>query len=166
MLRSEETKDNANEGATIESLVTFFKLELEFLRGKVLTLEAPNRGQSVEVGGFKFGSIDDCKAFLHRNKMDIGTCTDLFTTLVLMGSKGITGKQKADEWHSAKHTETSVLVNDVFAAMDSSRPKKLYAKDGEGKLVPIADGFGAVPNPKDWHGTGVDGAKHTLSTEV
>lgn len=99
--------------------------------------------------------------------MDVGTCTDLFTTLVLMGFKGLSGKQKADKRHSAKQTDTSVLVNDIFAAMlDSPRPDKLYTKGGEGKLVPVADGFGAVLSPKDWYGTGVDGAKHTLSTEV
>lgn len=60
----EPTSDTVIQGSSLDSLVTFFKSELKFLQGKINTLEAPNRGRSIEVGGFKFGSIDDCRIFL------------------------------------------------------------------------------------------------------
>ena len=50
--------------------------------------------------------------------------------------------------------------------MDKPRPPKLFAKGGKGDLVPHADGFGAIPSIKDWYGSGVDGIKHNLTTEL
>ena len=158
--------DAASAEDELQEVVEHFRNEINFLRGKVRALETPHRGQTVEFNGRKFTSIDDCREFLRITKLDAGVCLDLLTALLLMGSKGHSGKELSDERYSAKRMDTSVRINDVLAAMDQARPPKLYAKGGKGDCVAHAEGFGAIPSIKDWYGSGVDGIKHNLTTEL
>ena len=167
-LRRDKRKygDAASAGDELREVVEHFRNEINFMRGKVRALETPHRGQTVEFNGRKFTSIDDCREFLRVTKLDAGVCLDLLTALLLMGSKGHSGKELSDERYSAKRMDTSVRINDVLASMDQARPPKLYAKGGKGDCVSHAEGFGAIPSIKDWYGSGVDGIKHNLTTEL
>ena len=151
---------------TLQASAEHFRVELAFLKGKIKGLEAPHRGEAVDFGGHRMSSIEDCRAFLKRTKMDVGCFTDLLSSLVSMGASTQTGKEKADERHSAKRVQTSIRYNNLLASMGASRPEKLYAKSGKGDLVAVSDGFGAIPHYNDWHGTGMDGVKASLCKDL
>mmetsp|Transcript_18233 Transcript_18233/g.45138 ORF Transcript_18233/g.45138 Transcript_18233/m.45138 type:complete len:843 (-) Transcript_18233:6186-8714(-) len=164
--RPSEGFPSSEGNAYVEEVISHIQSEIEFLQGKVKGLETPHRGESVEVNGTKINSLEDCQAFLRKTKLDVGGCTDLLSSLIIMGSKDLTGKERADELYSAQRIDTSVRCSDLMASMRRSRPEKLYAKGGKGDLVPVSEGFGAISSHKEWHGTGVDGVKATLTTDL
>jgi hypothetical protein len=93
-----------------------------------------------------------------------GVFWDLFSVLVSMRPKGLTGKERADEQYSSERIKTTTLKNNLLAAMSHSRPTCLYAKGGVGVLVDLEEGFGACSSHSQWI-SGVESVKKSLGKQ-
>jgi hypothetical protein len=94
-----------------------------------------------------------------------GLYWDLFGVLVNMRPKGQSGKERADEQHSAERIKTTTLENNLLAAMSHSHPACLYATGGVGVPVDFEGGFGACSSYSQWI-SGVESLKKTLNKQM
>jgi hypothetical protein len=79
-----------------------------------------------------------------------GNCWDLFSVLVSMRPKGLSGKERADKQHSSERIKTTIFENNLLASMSHTRPACLYAKGGIGTLVDLEAGFEACKSHAQW----------------
>jgi hypothetical protein len=79
-----------------------------------------------------------------------GNVWELFSVLVSMRPKGLTGKERADEQHSLEQIKTTIFENNLLASMSHTQPACLYAKGGIGMLVDLEAGFGACESHAQW----------------
>jgi hypothetical protein len=81
----------------------------------------------------------------------VGYFWDLFSVMVTMKPKKLTGKDRSDENYSAKRTNSTTLENDLGAwSMTHVRPEVLYAKKGHGDLERLEVGFAAYTSYAIW----------------
>ncbi|CAJ1943738.1 unnamed protein product [Cylindrotheca closterium] len=132
----------------MDLILEHFRTELKFIQAKVKSLETPHRGETVEHNGIRFLFVEDCAHLLKTYNFDVGFFLDFCSTMVIMGGRGkdYDGKESSDVWHSARRTGSTIKTNMLLAAMARVRPEKIFAKGGQGALVPISEGIiGSLP---------------------
>jgi hypothetical protein len=141
--------------------------ELDRLTERMDRADSRGPDESFEMEDFSYNSYIDFRKFLLLEKVpSCGMYWDLFSCLVSMKPKGLTGKQRADEQHSSERIKTSMFENNLLAAMGHARPSCLYGtKGGEGALVDSDKGFGACLSYDKWR-AGVDSVKKVLTKEL
>jgi hypothetical protein len=115
---------------------------------------------------FTFGSFAEFAQMVLDEKIpSSGMFWDLFSALVSMRPKGLSGKERADEQYSSERIKTTILENNLLASMSHARPACLYAKGGIGMLVGIEEGFGACESHAQWI-AGVESMKKLLGKQL
>jgi hypothetical protein len=115
---------------------------------------------------FAFGSFTEFAQMVLDEKIpSSGMFWDLFSALVSMRPKGMSGKERADEQYSSERIKTTILENNLLASMSHARPACLYAKGGIGMLVGIEEGFGACESHAHWI-AGVESMKKLLGKQL
>jgi tellurite resistance protein len=129
--------------------------------------EAQRSDVSFVMEDFNFASYGDFAQFMLNSKIpSCGMFWDIFSTLVSMCPKGQSGKERADEQHSSERINTSMLKNNLPAAMGHARPSCLYASmGGTGILVTSEKGFGACPTYEKWC-SGVESVQKMLTKQL
>jgi hypothetical protein len=69
--------------------------------------------------------------------------------MVTMGPGQLWGKERADKAYLSSRTKTTVLKNDLLAAMMQEKSSCLYGKE-RGALSTQKEAFGACPNYNEW----------------
>jgi hypothetical protein len=141
--------------------------KLEELGDRLDKAEAKGTDESFSMEQFNFASYGDFVNFMLTNKIpSCGMFWDIFSTLVLMRPKGQSGKERADKQRLSERINTSMLENNLLAAMGRVRPGCLYASKGEsGMLVDSKKGFGAITSHEKWR-AGVDSIKRALTKQL
>jgi hypothetical protein len=91
---------------------------------------------------------------------------DIFSIMVCMGAKGLTGKERSDRIYSAERGRTgSALEGELVASMSHKRPLCLY---GEGtRLARLDEGFAMCKTYDQWIGSGnQESYRQELSTQI
>jgi hypothetical protein len=97
--------------------------KLEELGDRLDKAAAKGTDESFLMEQFNFASYGDFANFMLTNKIpSCGMFWDIFSTLVSMRPKGQSGKERADEQHSSERINTSMLENNLLAAMGHARP--------------------------------------------
>jgi hypothetical protein len=106
---------------------------MQDLEKRIKRVEAGGTDEGFELDEHAYPTYSDFADFVIRDKLpSSGLYWDLFSVLVNMRPKGLSGKERADEQHSAERIKTTTLGNNLLAAMSHSRPACLYAKGGVG----------------------------------
>jgi hypothetical protein len=114
-------------------------------------IEGRATGESFNMNGFTFCSKSELADWLEKEKVpSVGYFWDLFSVMVTMKPKKLTGKDRSDENYSAKRTNSTTLENDLGASMTHVRPEVLYAKKGHGDLERLEVGFAACSSYAVW----------------
>ena len=125
---------------------------LEHLNDRVREIESRVSGESCVLndGEFVFTSETEVGLWLEKEDVDsLGIFWDLFSVLVAMAPKRLTGKERADQQFSADRIQTTTAENELAAAMAYERPQTLYG-DKNGNLVPLEEGFGSCKTHEKW----------------
>jgi hypothetical protein len=124
-------------------------------------------GVTCVLGGTTFTSEADIRSYITTH--EIPSCAlywDLFSIMVCMGAKGLTGKERSDRIYSAERGRTgSALEGELVASMSHKRPLCLY---GEGsKLARLDEGFAMCKTYDQWIGSGnQESYRQELSTQI
>eukprot|EP00978_Attheya_sp_CCMP212_P028666 scaffold99642_cov51-Attheya_sp.AAC.4 len=100
--------------------------------------------ESVTLNDYAFGSFSDFKTSI----------------LVVMKSKQLSGKDRADEQYSSLRVQSTPFENDVAALMTHEKPKLLHG------YASHKDRFGNIPSYVDWIEQGNESIKTRLNTYV
>jgi hypothetical protein len=102
--------------------------QLNLLSVRVDKTEVKGSDEAFELGQFTFGSFAEfAKMLLLDEKVPTrGNFWDLFSVLVSMRPKGLSGKERADEQHSSERIKTAIFENNLLASMSHTRPTCLY----------------------------------------
>jgi hypothetical protein len=118
--------------------------QIDNLTLRVNKAEAHGADESFEMDQFAFRSFAEfAQMVLDEKVQSSGMFWDLFSSLVSMRPKGLSGKERADEQYSSERIKTTIFENNLLASMSHTRPACSYAKGGIGMLVDIEDDFGA-----------------------
>jgi hypothetical protein len=124
---------------------------LDEMESRVSRAEAIAGDEMFELGEHVFGSFKDFGKWVLQEKVPTsGIFWDIFSVLVNMRPKGLSGKERADEQHSSERISTTMFENNLLAAMSHSRPVCLYGKGRTGALVDLEMGFGACKSYAQW----------------
>jgi hypothetical protein len=121
---------------------------LEKLESRVKDMESRISGDScsVDEGEFIFISETEVTGWLEKNKAVSLVCFwDIFSVLVAMSPKQLSGKKRADRQFSSERIHTTSAENDLAASMAYGRPPSLYG-DKNGVIGPLEQGFVASTN--------------------
>jgi hypothetical protein len=152
-------------GSTLPNMGTIGE-QIEDLTKRVEKTEARGSDEVFEMDQFIYGSYSDFAQMVLDDKVPTtGVFWDLFSVLVSMCPKGLTGKERADEQYSSERIKTTTFENNLLAAMSHSRPACLYAKGGVGVLVDLEEGFGACNLHSQWI-SGVESVKQILGKQL
>jgi hypothetical protein len=114
-------------------------------------IEGRATGESFSMHGQVFCSRSEVADWLLAEKVpSCGFFWDLFSVMVSMKPKKHSGKERSDESYSARRTKSTMLENDLGAAMTHVRPEVLYAKKGSGELERLESGFAACSSYAVW----------------
>jgi hypothetical protein len=91
---------------------------------------------------------------------------DLFSVLINMRPKGLSGKERADEQYASERIQTTIFENSLLASMSHARPACLYSKGGLGVLVGLEEGFGACSTSYAKWISGIESLKKVLSKQL
>ena len=126
--------------------------DLEKLNDRVREIESRVSGESWNInnGDFIFTSETEVGLWLEKEKVDsLGIFWDLFSVLVAMAPKRLTGKERADQQFSSDRIHTTTAENELAASMAYERPQTLYG-DKSGNLVSLEEGFGSCKTHDKW----------------
>jgi hypothetical protein len=142
------------------------KLRVDDLIKRVESTEAQGSGEVFEMDQFLFASYSDLTQMVFDEKVPTsGVFWDLFSLLVSMRPKGLSGKERADEQYSSERIKTTMFKNNLLAAMSHSRPACIYAKGGFSALVGFEEGFGACVSHSQWI-SGIELVKKILRKQL
>jgi hypothetical protein len=128
-------------------------------------MESRVTGESFIEDGYTFGSAVELATWCETEKVETsGVFWDIFSVLVVMSPKHMTGKEKADSNYSSIRTDTSNFENEQAASMSHVRPGVLYGKK-DGSIAPLDAGFAACNTYKAWIG-GSESYKSTLNQQL
>eukprot|EP00978_Attheya_sp_CCMP212_P030405 scaffold111719_cov24-Attheya_sp.AAC.1 len=119
--------------------------------------------ESVKLDDYACGSFSDFKtSFVEVEQVETaGWFWDIFSVLVMMKPKQLSGKDRADEQYSSLRVQSTPFENDLAASMTHEKPKLLY------RTASHKDGFGNIPSYADWRiGQGNESIKTRLNTYV
>jgi hypothetical protein len=103
--------------------------QIDNLTSRVDKAEAHGSAESFEMDQFAFGSFAEFTQMVLDAKVpSSGMFWDLFSALVSMRPKGLSGKERADEQYSSERIKTTILENNLLASMSHARPACLYAR--------------------------------------
>eukprot|EP00978_Attheya_sp_CCMP212_P007603 scaffold17564_cov59-Attheya_sp.AAC.4 len=141
---------------------TFFQVQLDQLLDKIMILEGRVIDESVKLDDYAFGSFSDFKtSFVEVEQVEMaGWFWDIFSVLVVMKPKQLSGKDRADEQYSSLRVQSTPFENDLAASMTYEKPKLLYGAASH------KDGFGNIPSYADWIGKGNESIETRLNTYV
>jgi hypothetical protein len=139
--------------------------KLQDLEKRMERVEAGGSGEAFELDDHAYPTSDFTNSVVKEKIPSSGLYWDLFSVLVNMWPKGQSGKDRADEQHSAERIKTSTLENNLLAAMSHSCPACLYAKGGVSVPVELEEGFGACGSYMQWI-SGVESLKKTLNKQM
>jgi hypothetical protein len=129
---------------------------LDEIKARLAVVEARQTitGESLSLGGTSFPSEMAVSSYIGDH--DIPSCAmywDLFSVMVCMGGRGLTGKERSDKIYSAERGRTgSALEGDLVASMTHKRPLCLY---GEGlQLARLDQGVAMCKTYEHWIGGG------------
>ena len=108
-------------------------------------MESRVTGESCNIndGEFLFTSEVEVSAWMEEESVgSMGHFWDIFSILVAMSPKRLTGKERADQKFSSECIQTTTAENELAASMAHERPKCLYG-DKKGELASWEEGFGA-----------------------
>jgi hypothetical protein len=92
--------------------------DIKKLGDRMDKVEAKGAEESFEMEGFVYSLYGDfASSILSKRIPSCGIFWDLFSCLVSMRPKGLTGKERADEQHSSERINTSMLKNNLLASM-------------------------------------------------
>jgi hypothetical protein len=118
------------EHSTPEAAIDNLLSEVE---SRVSRAEARGDDEMFELGEYACGSFDDFVKWVLEEKVPTsGIFWDMFSCLVNMRPKGLSGKERADEQHSLERISTTMFENNLLAAMSHVCPVCLYGKGGTG----------------------------------
>ena len=126
--------------------------DVEKLYARVREIESRVSGDSVSVnhGEFIFTSETEAGTWLENELVHtIGIFWDVFSVLVALAPKRLSGKERADQKYSSERINTTTAENELAASMAYERPQTLYG-DKHGNLVPWEEGFGACKTHEKW----------------
>ncbi len=126
--------------------------ELEQINERVKEIESRVSGDSCSInhGEFVFTSVTEVESWLDRESVpSMGIFWDVFSALVAMAPKRLTGKERADQQYSSNRINTTTAENDLAASMAYERPQTLYGDKNE-NLVPWEEGFGNCKTHEKW----------------
>jgi hypothetical protein len=140
--------------------------QLDQLSTRVDTTEVRGLDEAFELDQFSFGSFAEFgKMALDEKIPTAGMFWDLFSVLVSMRPKGLSGKERADEQYSSERIRTTIFENNLLASMNHTCPACLYAKGGVGLLIGLDEGFGACESYAQWI-AGVESMKKVLGKQL
>eukprot|EP00978_Attheya_sp_CCMP212_P011066 scaffold26997_cov42-Attheya_sp.AAC.2 len=127
-----------------------------------MILEGRVIDESVKLDDYAFGLFSDFKtSFVKVEQIETaGWFWDIFSILVVMKPKQLSGKDQADEQYSSLRVQSTPFENDLAASMTHEKPKLLYGAASH------KDGFGNIPSYADWIGQGNESIKTRLNTYV
>lgn len=126
--------------------------ELEKISSRVKEIESRVSGDSCSInhGEYIFTSETEVATWLEREDVPtMGVFWDVFSVLVAMAPKRLTGKERADQQYSSDRINTTTAENELAASMAYERPQTLYG-DKQGNLVPWEEGFGSCKTHDKW----------------
>ena len=122
------------------------------LEARVKEMESRISGDSCSVneGEFIFTSETEVTGWLQANQVaSLGCFWDIFSVLVAMSPKQLSGKERADRQYSSDRINTTSAENDLAAAMAYIRPPTLYG-DKNGIIGALEEGFTACAKHSIW----------------
>jgi hypothetical protein len=169
-LRASDLEDlirNLSENAPASTMDTQdLGVQIDDLTKRVEKTEARGSDEVFEMDQFLFSLYSDFEQMVFDEKVLMsGVFWDLFSVLVSMRPKGLSGKERVDEQYSSERIKTTMFENNLLAAMSHSRPTCLYAKGGFGALVGLEEGFGACVSHSQWI-SGVESVKKILGKQL
>jgi hypothetical protein len=124
---------------------------LDEMTQRLNKVEARGVHEIFELDGYTFTSFAEFAQVVKDEQIpSSGMFWDLFSILVNMRPKGLTGKERADEQYSSEQIQTSIFENSLLASMSHARPACLYSKGGIGVLGGLEEGFGACTSYAQW----------------
>jgi hypothetical protein len=128
----------------------------------VTEMEDRGTDSGFELDDFTFGSKAELRKFLVDEKVaSVGQFWDLFSVMVVMEPKRMTGKEVADNRYSADRVSTTTLENDLAASMSHEQPALLFGTTG-GHTAPADEGLAACGSYGKWIGKGCESYKQKL----
>ena len=126
--------------------------DMEKLNARVREIESRVSGDSCSInhGEFIFTSVTEVSMWLEKEEVGtVGIFWDIFSALVAMSPKLLTGKERADQQYSSDRINTTNAENELAATMSYERPQTLYG-DKNGNLLPWEEGFGSCKTHEKW----------------
>lgn len=120
---------------------------------------------SVNQGEYIFTSEIDVGIWIEKHHVpSIGMFWDIFSVLVCMKPKCLSGTERADSLYSSERIHTTTAENNLSASMDYERPQILYG-DSSGDIGPIEAGFTSCKTHDKWV-KGTESFKNTTTKEL
>jgi hypothetical protein len=139
-----------------------WEAEFRVLRAAMDDIEDRVSDAGFEFDDFSFSSEAELRNFVIEKKVpSAGQCWDLFSVLVVMKPKKLTGKEGAGNRFSAERVSTSTLENDLAASMSHDQPGLLFGLEG-GSTAAADEGFAACRSYSKWIGKGCKSYKLKL----
>ena len=126
--------------------------DFEKLNARVKEIESRVSGESVSIsnGEFIFTSEIEVGLWLeNEGNSSMGIFWDIFSALVAMAPKRLSGKERADQQYSSGRINTTSAENELAASMAYERPQTLYG-DKNGNICSWEDGFGSCKTHDNW----------------
>ena len=126
--------------------------DYEKLNARVKEIESRVSGESVSInhGEFIFTSEMEVGLWLDKEgNTSMGIFWDIFSALVAMAPKRLSGKERADQQYSSGRIHTTTAENELAASMAYERPQTLYG-DKNGNICSWEDGFGSCKTHDKW----------------
>jgi hypothetical protein len=126
--------------------------EIKVLRAGMTEMEdrVPDTGFGLDE--FHFESKAELRKFIVKEKVAMaGLFWDLFSILVVMKPKKMTGKELADNIYSAIRVSTTILENDLAASMSHDQLALLFGT-AEGHIASAEEGLAACLSYTRWIG--------------
>jgi hypothetical protein len=115
-----------------------------------------------ELDDFHFGSKAELRKFVVDEKVpSAGLFWDLFSDMVVMEPKRMTGKEVTDNRYSADRVSTTTLENDLAVSMSHDQPALLFGTTG-GQTAPADKGLAACGSYGKWISKGCEAYKQKL----
>ena len=126
--------------------------DIDDVNARIKDIESRVSGDSCSVGDgdYVFTSETEVgKWILDEKVSSFGIFWDIFSVLVVMVSKKLSGKERADTQYSSERVNTTTSENNISASMSFLRPPALYADKG-GDICPLENGFAACKTHSEW----------------
>lgn len=120
------------------------------LLGFKIESRVSNDSCSINHGEYLFTSETEVGIWLEKEEVpSLSMFWEVFSMLVAMASKRLSGKERANQKYSSGRIQTTTAENELAAPITYERPQTLYG-DKNGVLMPWEEGFGAYKTHNKW----------------